>query len=240
MQPVPAGFAANAVVIGNAEMGPLANGARAVALVNPVQFEKQARLATPISLKERNPVLAHILDVENEIVKAADRLRPRAGQFALKTQFPGGAFGTSIKTAMQVLAATDTPAGMPQTGQGCRGDPPDAQWFRYPSEPAGSACGIAQAVIGGNGCDALGAGRTGPMKRDAHHDLCRVWRAAPREPEQRHGSRHGRVAFRDGRPREWRPSGVAPELARLDGTGNLPVGVDFRQVYATVLGPCGE
>jgi uncharacterized protein (DUF1501 family) len=30
---------------------------------------------------------------------------------------------------------------------------------------------------------------------------------------------------------------VAPELARLDGNGNLPVGVDFRQMYATVLGP---
>ncbi|MEM5330674.1 Twin-arginine translocation pathway signal sequence domain-containing protein, partial [Paraburkholderia sp. JHI2823] len=31
--------------------------------------------------------------------------------------------------------------------------------------------------------------------------------------------------------------GQPPELARLDGNGNLPVGVDFRQIYATVLGP---
>ncbi|MEM5317842.1 Twin-arginine translocation pathway signal sequence domain-containing protein, partial [Paraburkholderia sp. JHI869] len=31
--------------------------------------------------------------------------------------------------------------------------------------------------------------------------------------------------------------GQAPQLARLDGNGNLPVGVDFRQIYATVLGP---
>jgi uncharacterized protein (DUF1501 family) len=31
--------------------------------------------------------------------------------------------------------------------------------------------------------------------------------------------------------------GVPPLLARLDGNGNLPVGVDFRQLYATVLGP---
>ncbi|MBB5442536.1 uncharacterized protein (DUF1501 family) [Paraburkholderia sp. WSM4177] len=31
--------------------------------------------------------------------------------------------------------------------------------------------------------------------------------------------------------------GVPPMLARLDGNGNLPVGVDFRQLYATVLGP---
>jgi uncharacterized protein (DUF1501 family) len=29
--------------------------------------------------------------------------------------------------------------------------------------------------------------------------------------------------------------GVPPQLARLDGNGELPVGVDFRQLYATVL-----
>lgn len=31
--------------------------------------------------------------------------------------------------------------------------------------------------------------------------------------------------------------GEPPALARLDGNGNLPVAVDFRQLYATVLGP---
>jgi uncharacterized protein (DUF1501 family) len=30
--------------------------------------------------------------------------------------------------------------------------------------------------------------------------------------------------------------GMPPTLARLDGNGNLPLGVDFRQLYATVLG----
>src|SRR5471032_1899152 len=93
--PVPAGFAADGVVIGSAEMGPLANGARAIALVNPTQFIKASRLATPVSLHERNPELAHILDVENDIVKAAARLRPSEGQFPLKTNFPAGAFGSS-------------------------------------------------------------------------------------------------------------------------------------------------
>ena len=107
--PVPAGFAADGVVIGSAEMGPLANGARAIALVNPAQFVKASRLAKPVSLRERNPELAHILDVENDIVKAADRLRPAQGQAQLKTVFPGGAFGSSIKTAMQVVAAGEAP-----------------------------------------------------------------------------------------------------------------------------------
>ncbi|MGF6806921.1 uncharacterized protein (DUF1501 family) [Paraburkholderia sp. Clong3] len=109
MRPVPIGFAADGVVIGSAEMGPLANGARAIALVNPAQFVRASRLATPVSLHERNPALAPILDVENDIVKAADRLRATQGQPQLKTAFPGGAFGSSIKPAMQVLAAWDTP-----------------------------------------------------------------------------------------------------------------------------------
>ena len=103
---MPAGFAADGVVIGSAEMGPLANGARAIALVNPAQFSQGfAARDRRASLHERNPALAHIVDVENEIVKAADRLRPAQGQAQLKTVFPGGAFGSSIKTAMQVLAA---------------------------------------------------------------------------------------------------------------------------------------
>lgn len=63
--------------------------------------------AEPSSLREQNPALAHIIDVENDIVKAADRLRPRGGMREFRTAFPAGAFGTSVKTAMQVLAACE-------------------------------------------------------------------------------------------------------------------------------------
>ncbi|CAJ5989434.1 twin-arginine translocation pathway signal sequence domain-containing protein [Burkholderia pseudomallei] len=115
---VPPGFAADGIVLGSAEMGPLANGARAIALVNPAQFARAARLAQPVSLRERNPALAHVIDIENDIVKAADRLRPHAGTPALATAFPGGPFGASVKTAMQVLAACDTPQRTPAPGQG--------------------------------------------------------------------------------------------------------------------------
>ncbi|AIT20821.1 hypothetical protein BTN_2987 [Burkholderia thailandensis E254] len=115
---VPPGFAADGIVLGSAEMGPLANGARAIALVNPAQFARAARLVQPVSLREQNPALAHVIDIENDIVKAADRLRPHAGTPALATAFPGGPFGASVKTAMQVLAACDTPQRTPAPGQG--------------------------------------------------------------------------------------------------------------------------
>ena len=60
----------------------------------------------------------------------------------------------------------------------------------------------------------------------------------PRENES-NGTDHGTVAphfIAGGRVRGGL-YGAPPVLARLDGNGNLPVGVDFRQLYASVLGP---
>jgi uncharacterized protein (DUF1501 family) len=60
----------------------------------------------------------------------------------------------------------------------------------------------------------------------------------PRENES-NGTDHGTVAphFVAGGRVRGGLYGPAPDLARLDGNGNLPVGVDFRRMYATVLGP---
>jgi uncharacterized protein (DUF1501 family) len=60
----------------------------------------------------------------------------------------------------------------------------------------------------------------------------------PRE-NQSNGTDHGTVAphfVMGGRVRGGVPY-KPPVLTQLDGSGNLPVGVDFRQIYATVLGP---
>ncbi|MBB5464761.1 uncharacterized protein (DUF1501 family) [Paraburkholderia sp. CI2] len=60
----------------------------------------------------------------------------------------------------------------------------------------------------------------------------------PRE-NQSNGTDHRTVApdFVTGGRVQGGLFGVPPMLARLEGNGNLPVGVDFRQLYATVLGP---
>jgi uncharacterized protein (DUF1501 family) len=247
MRPVPAGFAADGVVIGSAEMGPLANGARAIALVNPAQFVKASRLATPVSLHERNPALAHILEVENDIVKAADRLRPVQGQPQLKTVFPGGAFGSSIKTAMQVLAASDTlkaaagraPREQPSSGQGV-----GVAVLRltlngfdtHQNQPGQQASLLRQFAEGMVAMQAalVELGRWNDTLVMTYAEFGR----RPRE-NQSNGTDHGTVAphFVTGGRVQGGLYGVPPMLARLDGNGNLPVGVDFRQLYATVLGP---
>jgi uncharacterized protein (DUF1501 family) len=243
---VPPGFAADGVVIGSAEMGPLSNGARAIALVNPAQFIKASRLATPVSLHERNPELAHILDVENDIVKAADRLRPREGQFPLKTAFPPGAFGASIKTAMQVLAAGDTskvaapgaaPLGTPMSGQGVAVIRLTLNGFdTHQNQPGQQAALLKQLAEGF-------ASMKGALVELGRWDDTLVMTYAefgrrPRE-NQSNGTDHGTVAphfVMGGRVRGGL-YGAPPVLTQLDGSGNLPVGVDFRQLYATVLGP---
>ncbi|MFL9947408.1 DUF1501 domain-containing protein [Paraburkholderia agricolaris] len=235
--PVPTGFAADGVVIGSAEMGPLANGARAIALVNPEQFVKASRLATPVSLHERNPELAHILDVENDIVKAADRLRPTQGQAQLKTTFPGGAFGSSIKTAMQVLAAGDTPQGQPRNGQGVAVIRLTLNGFDTHQNQPGQQAALLKQLAEGFASMKSALVELGRWNETLVMTYAEFGRR-PRE-NQSNGTDHGTVAphfVMGGRVRGGL-YGVPPVLARLDGNGNLPVGVDFQQLYATVLGP---
>ncbi|MDR6447978.1 uncharacterized protein (DUF1501 family) [Paraburkholderia terricola] len=243
--PVPAGFAADGVVIGSAEMGPLANGARAIALVNPAQFVKASRLATPVSLHERNPELAHILEVENDIVKAADRLRPTQGLAAMKTAFPGGAFGSSIKAAMQVLAAAGAPKeaafggtqqGQPGSGQGVAVIRLTLNGFdTHQNQPAQQAALLKQLAEG------FASMKSALVELGRWDDtLVMTYAEFGRRPRenQSNGTDHGTVAphFVTGGRVRGGLYGVPPELGRLDGNGNLPVGVDFRQLYATVLG----
>lgn len=234
---VPPGFAADGVVIGSAEMGPLANGARAIALVNPAQFIKASRLATPVSLHERNPELAHILDVENDIVKAADRLRPHEGQFPLKTAFAPGAFGASIKTAMQVLAAGDTPQGAPLNGQGVAVIRLTLSGFDTHQNQAGQQAALLKQLA-----DGFASMKAALIELGRWDDtLVMTYAEFGRRPRenQSNGTDHGTVAphfVMGGRVRGGL-YGVPPVLTQLDGSGNLPVGVDFRRLYATVLGP---
>ena len=234
-RPVPAGFTADAVVIGSAEMGPLSNGARAVALINPQQFLQQSRLAMPAHIHERNPSLEHILSVENAIVKAADKLRPREGQYVFKTAFPQGALGASVKTAMQVVAAGDSPAGVPQMGQGVGVVRLTLNGFDTHQNQPGQQANLLRQFA-----DSMVAMRSALQELGRWDStLIMTYSEFGRRPgeNQSNGTDHGTVAphFVAGGRVRGGLLGSAPLLAHLDGSGNLPVGVDFRSIYATVL-----
>src|SRR5256885_7840438 len=99
--PTPKDFAADGVIVGSPDLGPLAGGGtRAIALANTEQFLRRARLAASEG-KARNKALQHIVKVEADVMQAASHLK---ADYAFKTEFPQGAFGTAIKTASQVIA----------------------------------------------------------------------------------------------------------------------------------------
>src|SRR5262245_27992733 len=72
--PPPTSFAADGVIVGSNDLGPLAgSGTRAVALADTDQFLRRARLAS-VEGAAQNNALGHILKVEADIVQAASRL----------------------------------------------------------------------------------------------------------------------------------------------------------------------
>jgi uncharacterized protein (DUF1501 family) len=220
-RPVPASFAADGVVIGGNDLGPLAGGGtRAIALANPEQFLRRAKLAAPAG-ERRNAALTHILKTEGDIVQAAAHLD---GNHAFTTTFPTTPFGNAVKTAARVVAneagvavvhlslgSFDTHANQAPTQARLLGD-------------------LAQGLV------ALEAAlrEIGRWERTLVVTYAEFGRR-PKE-NQSGGTDHGTasVHFALGGRVAGGLYGATPSLDRV-GDGNLAHAIDFRQVYATVL-----
>lgn len=220
--PSPPGFAADGVVVGIGGMGPLAGpGARAIALANPEQFLRNARLAKGEG-ESRNPALAHILRVEREVVRSAERLQARK---AFSTGFATGAFGNSVGTAAQLAANEAGIAVVRITLDG----------FDTHANQQGVHANLLRQL--GEGLASL---RAALVEIDRWQDTVIATYAEfgrrPRE-NQSGGTDHGTANAHfvlGGRVRGGL-FGAPPALDRLDGTGNPPLAVDFRAYYATFL-----
>lgn len=220
--PSPPGFAADGVVVGPNAMGPLAGPAgRSIALANPEQFLRNARLARDEG-ESRNAALAHILRVERAVLASAERLQ--AGR-RFAAAFPAGAFGNAVNTAAQLAGNA---AGIAVVRLSLGG------FDTHANQQAVHANLLRQL---GDGLGAL---------RDALQEIGR-WNTTviatyaefgrrPRE-NQSGGTDHGTasVHFVMGGAVKGGMYGAAPALDRLDGNGNLPFAVDFRGYYATFL-----
>jgi uncharacterized protein (DUF1501 family) len=220
--PTPAEFAADGVVIGTADLGPLTGGGtRAIALSNTDQFLRQARLATPEGAAG-NPALAHILKVEADIVRAAGHL---GGSRTFTTPFPSGGFGNAIRTAMQVIAA---PAGVAVVRITLSG------FDTHTGQAATQARLLGELAAG------IVALKAALIELDRWNDtLVLTYAEFGRRAKENlsGGTDHGtaNVHFALGGRVRGGMYGDAPALARLDSEGNLLHAVDFRCVYATVL-----
>ena len=225
--PVPRGFAADAVVVGSAEMGPFMNvgggtgSARTIALTSTEQFLAQARLAAAAGLSQ-NAALGHILRVEQDIVQAAAGLN---GNHLFRAEFPQTGFGNAVRTAAQVIASKAGVAAIKLSLNG----------FDTHSGQMGAHNALLRLLA--DGLVAL-KGALSELRR-WDDSLILTYSEFGRRPRENgsagtdHGTASVHVAL-GGRVK----GGLyvqRPALDRLDGNGNLPFSVDFRDIYATVL-----
>jgi len=221
-RPVPATFAADGVIIGSSELGPLAGGGtRAIALADTEQFLRRARLAQP-GTSAGNRALAHILKVEGDIVQAASHL---AGRTTFATEFPSGAFGNAIGTACRIAA---NPSGVAVVRVTLSG------FDTHANQPATHARLLSEVAKG------LVALQSALSELGRWNDtLVLTYAEFGRRPKenQNSGTDHGTasVHFALGGRVKGGFYGAAPNLAQLSSDGNPGYALDFRNVYATVL-----
>jgi uncharacterized protein (DUF1501 family) len=220
--PSPASFVADGVVVGPNAMGPLSGATgRSIALTNPDQFLRNARLARAEG-EASNAALAHILRVERDVLLSAERLR--AGR-KFAAEFPAGAFGNAVNTAAQ-LAGNEAGVAVVRLSLGS---------FDTHANQQGVHATLLRQL--GDGLAALRAalleiGRWDSTVIATYAEFGR----RPRE-NQSGGTDHGTASAHLvlGGGVKGGLHGAAPALDRLDGNGNLPFAVDFRSYYATFL-----
>ncbi len=221
--PVPRSFAADGIVVGSNEMGPLAGGGtRALALTNTEQFLRQARLAGGEGVS-RNAALSHILKVERDVTQAAANI---GSGVALRSEFPNNAFGNALKTAAQVVASKAGVAVIKVTHNG----------FDTHSGEQGTHQRLLKDLA--EGMVAMRAAMQEIGRWDS--TLMMTYSEFGRRPRENQsgGTDHGaaNAHFVAGGQVRGGLYGLPPALSRLDGNGNLPFAVDFRDLYATALG----
>ncbi len=220
--PPPRAFAADGVVVGSNDMGPLSGlGTRTIALADTAQFLRTARLAQA-GRDERNNALKHILAVESEIVHAASKLNTN---YAFKTEFPKNAFAGQIRTAAQLVASNAGIATIRLT----------LGSFDTHANQLGTHANLLRDLA--EGIAALKSALTELNRWDS--TLIMTYAEFGRRPKenQSNGTDHGtaNVHFMTGGKVNGGLYGQAPALTHLDGNGNLPFALDFRSMYSTII-----
>ncbi len=220
--PTPKSFAADGVVVGSYDMGPLSGqGSRTIALADTAQFLRTAKLAQA-GKDERNKALKHIQSVETEIVHAASKLNTN---YVFKTEFPKNAFAGQIRTAAQLVASNAGIATIRLT----------LGSFDTHAGQLGTHANLLRDLA--EGIAALKSALTELNRWDS--TLIMTYAEFGRRPKENQsgGTDHGtaNVHFVTGGKVKGGMYGEAPQLNKLDGNGNLPFAVDFRSMYSTII-----
>src|SRR5882672_11618820 len=211
---------ADGAIIGAADPGPLGGGARAVALQDPERFARQARMTTAEDHVARG-ALAHVIAVENEIVRAGIALHT---ELVLHTEFPRGGFGAALHAAALVAATRRVPVIRVTL----------AGFDTHQNQIARQAQLLDELALG------VVALRAASIEVGVWRDTLLVtYSEFGRRPRENGsgGTDHGTAGpmFAFGPKIAGGLYGEPPALARLDTSGNLAAAVDFRSVYSSIL-----
>lgn len=217
----PKAFVADGIAVGGGDLGPFANGARALSIASTEAFLRQAKLADPHG-RASNKALQHILRLEGEAQSASLNLNPNA---KLGTEFPTHAFGQQVKTAMQVVAASPGVAAL-RVGLGSF-DTHQGQLNTQQTllkQLAEGLVAIKQATT-----------ELGRWQDTVVVTYCEFGRRA--KENQSGGTDHGtaNTQFVLGGAVKGGIKGMHPSLTQLSGDGNLIHTLDYRSLYATLL-----
>lgn len=217
----PKSFVADGIAVGGGDLGPLANGSRALSIASTEAFVRQAKLADPHG-RASNKALQHILRLEGEAQSAALNIDPKV---TLKTEFPTHAFGQQVKTAMQVVAASPGVAAL-RVGLG--------SFDTHQGQPGTQQTLLKQLAEGINAIRQASI-ELGRWQDTAIVTYCEFGRRA--KENQSNGTDHGtaNTQFVIGGGVKGGLYGSHPSLTQLSGDGNLIFSTDYRALYSTLL-----
>ncbi len=213
-------YAADGVIVGANDLGPLAGGARAVAVADPARFARAARLAHADGAAATG-ALAHLLRVEADIVRAGAEIRP---DMNFTTEFPRTAFGLALQNAAGIAATRKVPV-VRVTLSGF-----DTHQNQLPQH-----ANLLRQL--GDGIAAL---RSALVEAGLwQHTVVATYAEFGRRPRENGsgGTDHGTAGmhFVCGGSVRGGVLGEAPAFDQLDRDGNLPHAIDFRSLYATLI-----
>ena len=216
----PKTFIADGVAIGGGDLGPFANANRAISVASTDAFLRQSKLADPHG-RAYNKALQNILRLEGDAQFAGAQLKPKTDW---KTEFPKGVFGDQVKTAMQVVSASQGVAAV-RLGLGS---------FDTHQGQVGTQQGLLKQLAEGlvalkSACEELGRWNDTLVLT-----YCEFGRRAKENASggTDHGTANAQFAF--GGAINGGFHGAAPSLTQLSGDNFIHT-TDYRSMYASVL-----
>jgi uncharacterized protein (DUF1501 family) len=217
----PKNFLADGVAVGAGDLGPFANAQRALSIASTDAFLRQAKLADPHG-RAYNKALQHILRLEGDAQFASSQLIPKTDW---KTQFPNHSLGQQIKTAMQVVSASNGVAAI-RVGLGS---------FDTHSGQLGAQQNLLKQLAESVVAIKQASDELSRWKDTLAVTYCEFGRRAKENASG--GTDHGtaNVQFAFGGAIKGGLKGEHQSLTKLTGEGNFIHTADYRSVYATIL-----